>query len=99
MRLFSRISKFLSPLIYLFIVPSFAFAQGVNVSPIPSGNFPPLASLGASNFVKILGNVITIAFFLSALIALVFLVFCGVKWITSGGDKSAIEVVRYTILA
>ncbi|HKC14927.1 MAG TPA: hypothetical protein VKC89_03150 [Patescibacteria group bacterium] len=99
MRLFSRISKFLSPLIYLFIVPSFAFAQGVNVSPIPSGNFAPLASLGASNFGKIVGNVITIAFVLSALIALVFLVYGGVKWITSGGDKAAVEGARNTIVA
>lgn len=96
MRLFSKI---FSPLIYLFIAPSFAFAQSIPVSPIPSGNFSGLASLGASNFGKIVGNVVTIAFVLAALIALAFLIYGGVKWITSGGDKAAVEGARNTIVA
>lgn len=47
----------------------------------------------------VLGFVITIAFILAVLIALFFLVWGGIKWITSGGDKGGVEAARNQIIA
>jgi hypothetical protein len=51
-------------------------------------------SLGA-----VLGFVITIAFVIAVLIALFFLIWGGIKWITSGGDKAGVETARNQIIA
>ncbi len=98
-----KISQILAlPLFYLFISPSLAFAQQVTIDPCPPvGNpFRTLCtSLTAGKFGEVVGRVITAAFVLATLIALVFLVYGGVKWITSGGDKAAVEGARNTIVA
>lgn len=91
-------TKLLSPLVFLFITPTLALAD-VAVSPNPVGQFGPLANIGAGDFGSVVGRVITIAFVLAIIIALVFLVYGGVKWITSGGDKAAVESARNTIVA
>ncbi len=100
MKLFSKLSAFFSPLLYLFITPSIAFADTtVNPCP-PSGNpFAALCNLTGSNFGDFVGRAITAAFVVAVVIALVFLVYGGVKWITSGGDKAAVEGARNTIVA
>lgn len=98
--LFSIFSKLSLPLIYIFTKPSFAFAApDVTVSPRPVGQFGPLADVSASDFGSIVGRVITIAFVLAVIIALAFLVYGGIKWILSGGDKTAVESARNTIVA
>lgn len=48
---------------------------------------------------NVLGFVITIAFVIAVLIALFFLVWGGIKWITSGGDKGGVEAARNQIIA
>jgi len=48
---------------------------------------------------NVLGFVITIAFVIAVLIALFFLVWGGIKWITSGGDKGGVEGARNQIIA
>ena len=52
--------------------------------------------LGLGN---VLGFVITIAFVIAVLIALFYLVWGGIKWITSGGDKAGVEGARSQIIA
>lgn len=47
----------------------------------------------------IVGALVTVAFIIATLIALAFLIFGGIKWITSGGDKTAVEGARNTIVA
>lgn len=47
----------------------------------------------------VLGFIVTIAFVLAVLIALAFLIWGGIKWITSGGDKGGVEAARNQIIA
>ncbi len=48
---------------------------------------------------SVLGFVITIAFIIAVLVALMFLIWGGIKWITSGGDKGGVEAARSQIIA
>ena len=48
---------------------------------------------------QVLGFVVTIAFVIAVLIALFFLLWGGIKWITSGGDKGGVEAARNQIIA
>lgn len=93
-KVLSAISSLIS---YLFAIPALALAQVVN--PRPSGQFGKLQDFTDASFGDIVGTFITFAFILAVLIALAFLVFGGIKWITSGGDKTAVEGARNTIVA
>lgn len=48
---------------------------------------------------SVLGFVITIVFVIAVLVALLFLIWGGIKWITSGGDKGGVETARNQIIA
>ena len=48
---------------------------------------------------SVLGFIVTIAFILAVLVALLFLIWGGIKWITSGGDKGGVEAARSQIIA
>lgn len=85
-----------------------AFAQGTgtnkagglpnNINPCPAGTqFSTLCNLNFTG--GVVGALITVAFIVAALIALGFLIFGGIKWITSGGDKAGVEGARNTIVA
>ena len=73
-----------------------AFAQSVDIC--PTGNFGSLCTDDPS-----LGNVLTQAInfilIIAVVLALVFLIWGGIKWITSGGDKAKVEGARNTIIA
>lgn len=76
-----------------------AFAQ-TNINPCPTGQFSPLCSnLDANRIGPIISSVVTILLIGAALIALFFLIFGGIRWITSGGDKAKVESARGTIIA
>lgn len=82
---------------------STASAKAVNVAfstcanSTAGTNFDTLCALSLNG--NVLSNVITLAFVIAALIALAFLIFGGIKWILSGGDKSKVEEARGTIVA
>jgi hypothetical protein len=61
-------------------------------------NFNPLCFIFSPNS-NIVGNIINIAFIVAVLVALAFLIYGGIKWITSGGDKSGVEAARNMIVA
>lgn len=84
----------------------FAFAQNpIAATPVPVGLCPtgsvfaPLCNLGSSNFGKIIGNLIIAILIIAVIIALFFLIYGGIKWILSGGDKTAVEAARQHIVA
>ena len=77
--------------------PALAFADTVDTC--PTGDFAGLCKLTSSNFGNVVGNVITLLFILAVLIALGFLIWGGIKWILSGGDKTNVEAARNTIVA
>lgn len=92
--------KVISPVLYLLATPALSLAATpIAVSPRPVGSFAPLGDIQASDFGQIVGSVITIAFVLAIVIALAMLVYGGIKWIISGGDKSGVEAARGTIVA
>jgi hypothetical protein len=83
-----------------FVLAQGAFAQGTTINPCPlggGGNFDILCNATLEGgFIRAL---ITIAFIVATLIALAFLIWGGIKWITSGGDKGGVEAARNTIVA
>ncbi len=64
-----------------------------------NGQFNKLCGLTSGNFGNVVGAFITLLFVIAVIVALVFLVWGGLKWILSGGDKSAVEGARNTIVA
>ncbi len=93
----------LSTAIYLSLVPSvFAKSQPISISPCTKGggaDLSVLCKIGAGGISDIISAVITLFFVVAILLALGFLIFGGIKWITSGGDKGKVEAARGTIVA
>ena len=76
-----------------------AFAQA-NVNPCPqTGQFMNLCNLNANNIGAIIGAAVEFILIIAVIIALFFLIWGGVRWITSGGDKAKVESARGTIIA
>lgn len=73
--------------------------NSINPCPVDSGanGFSKLCGLNFNG--NVVGNVLTIGFIIAILIALAFLIFGGIKWITSGGDKAGVEEARNMIVA
>lgn len=72
---------------------SFVFAQE-KIELKPGGKFAGLEEITLPAVVPVLIQVILI---ISALVALVFMIIGGIKWITAGGDKAATESARGTL--
>jgi hypothetical protein len=84
-----------------FVLP--AFAAELNVNPCPDNNntnldFFKLCDLSITNS-NVISRVITLALIIAALIALGFLIYGGIRWILSGGEKEKVEEARGTIIA
>lgn len=76
-----------------------AFANS-SVNPCPgAGQFSKLCNLNANNIGPLVGAAVTFVLIVATLIALFFLIWGGVRWITSGGDKAKVESARGTIIA
>lgn len=87
--------------IYSLIPSSVAFAAGVaNVDPCQAAN-PPIGCRPGetTSFGAVIGSALQFIFIIAVLLALGFLVFGGIKWITSGGDKGGVEAARGMIIA
>lgn len=86
---FGLISGVLSPLFFA----AAAFAAGE--VPIT----PPAGSIGNICITKVPQFLIQLLFVIGIIIAIVFLIFGGIRWVISGGDKTAVENARNTIVA
>lgn len=49
---------------------------------------------GLSTTSSIIANAVTIMIIITAILSLIFLIYGGIMWITSGGDKSKISAAR-----
>ncbi|OGH47795.1 MAG: hypothetical protein A3A51_03750 [Candidatus Levybacteria bacterium RIFCSPLOWO2_01_FULL_39_10] len=85
-------------------VPAFAAGGGISGTICPSEpnasgvmNFNPLCDLMLGN--NVVGNILNVVFIVAVIIALAFLIYGGIKWVTSGGDKTKVEGARNTIVA
>lgn len=61
--------------------------------------FGNLCATGADDIGTVIRTVIIILLIASVVIALFFLIWGGIKWILSGGDKTAVEGARNHIIA
>jgi len=89
-QLVQKISNRFSSLFLLSIV--LAAEKGISLK--PTGAFKGLLDITIPEMVPV---IIRVIFILAALVALVFLIIGGIKWITAGGDKAATESARATI--
>ncbi len=76
---------------YLYLAAS-AFAQPINIQP-PAGSAENIKIENIPQFI------VSILFVIGIIIAIAFLIYGGIKWILSGGDKSAVESARNHIVA
>ena len=78
-----------------------AFAQtGVDICK-DNGNFiaNSLCKLSANNIGQTVQNIVVFIIVLAVIIALLYLLYGGIKWITSRGDKTEVEAARNHITA
>lgn len=76
-----------------FAFPAFAISE---VSACPVDDFAGLCGLGFNN---VIGPLITTIFIIAIIAALLYLVWGGFKWLTSGGDKAGVQTAREHIVA
>ena len=82
-------------------VPAFAQAS-VNPCANPEGIAKTLCALGGdkgANIAKTVQNIVIFFVVLAVLIALLWLLYGGIKWITSRGEKDQVEAARNHIIA
>ncbi len=85
----------------LTLVPQ-TYATTLNICPQGSGgtSFGNLCgTAGAQDITKLIGTAINFIFVLAVVIALFYLIWGGVKWLMSQGDKSAVDGARQHIIA
>lgn len=78
-----------------------AFAQ-VKLCPDGSPQFGGLCTLAQApeaTFARLVSLIIQLALMIAAIIAVIFLIWGGIRWIISGGDKAGVESARNTIIA
>ncbi|MDP3941300.1 MAG: pilin [bacterium] len=81
--------------------PVSAFAAGVSPCDPANPNQPPGCSIinlpNATG--TVVSSIVNFIFVIAVILALGFLVYGGIRWITSGGDKGGVENARNTIIA
>lgn len=75
--------------------PVFAQSQPI----CPPGTFTSLCGLNASKVGGLTGVIITFLIVIAILVSIFYLIFGGIRWITSGGDKAKVESARSTLVA
>lgn len=75
--------------------PTFADVVDQPVSLCPSG---AICEGATTDPAKIIGNVLNFIFVLAAVLAVAFLIWGGIKWITANGDKTKVQSARDTII-
>ncbi len=82
-----------------FISPVPTLAAQTSQPLCPPGQFGSLCNLHVSKAGGIVGSVIQLLFVFAILASLFFLIWGGIRWISSGGDKGKIDQARGTITA
>lgn len=82
----------------VFVTP--AFATTIQLCPGSAGtSFANLCTLDFNSFPNLITKLINLALIVAVVIALFFLIYGGIKWVLSGGDKTAVEAARNHIVA
>lgn len=104
MKLVKKLSIFISGLFVYSFLALPAFAQGTPINPCAnaSGISAALCNLGGTdgdNIASTIRNIVVFFVVLAVIIALMYLLYGGVKWITSRGEKTEVEAARNHIMA
>lgn len=83
----------------LLLVITSASVQGQYEEEIPLVPGPGYERLSTFSLGALVSNLITLALVIASIVAFGFLIYGGIMWITSGGDKSKTEQARNTITA
>ncbi len=67
--------------------------------PVVSSTADILCKLGGTNIANTIQNIMVFFVMLAVVIALLYLLYGGIKWITSGGEKTSVEAARNHIIA
>lgn len=81
------------------ISPLFISTSAFAVNVCPEGQFNALCFTDTNALGRIVGTGFTLAIIIAILVALGYLIWGGLKWIMSGGDKTALEEARNHIVA
>lgn len=73
--------------------------KDATVGPVVTGIAKTVCDLGGGNIANTISNIIVFFVMLAVIIALVYLLYGGIKWITSGGEKTKVEESRNHIIA
>ena len=76
------------------VVPAYA----IPLCP-PGSNFGSLCNITPQNSGSLVGAIIQVLLIIAILMCVFFLIWGGIRWITSGGDKGRIDQARGTIVA
>lgn len=82
--------------LFSFSFPAFALTLCPNDP--NANNFSKLCAEGSLDVNLIIKSAIQILLIAAVIVALVFLIWGGIKWITSGGDKTKVESARGTVI-
>lgn len=88
------ISGSISPL--FFALPALADTA---IDPCPKPPFEKLCFPDANALGNLVGTGFTLVIVIAVLLALAYLIWGGIKWVMSGGDKTALEEARNHIVA
>ncbi len=82
-----------------FTPKTFAAVGGGTLDLCVGGRFTTLCNMGNAGIGPLVSSIILLLFIVAVLLALGFLVYGGIKWITSGGDKGKVDAARGMIVA
>lgn len=96
--------KYFTVILSVFIVGFFVFFSSFPAviyaaqSPCPAG-WESLCNIGPTSNPGIVGNIVQVLFIIAIALSVIFLIWGGIRWIMSGGDKGKVEAARSTIMA
>jgi hypothetical protein len=101
MKLVKKLALFITGLFSYLFLPLAAFAVTQSVDPCSgtTGISAALCSLGGANLGLTIRNIIVFFVIIAVLIALIYLLYGGIKWIMSKGEKTEVESARNHITA
>ena len=86
----------LTPAVAYLGLASSSFAQAT-INTCPTGQFFNLCNFSITgNFIP---GLISLLFIVAIIIAIIYLIWGGIKWIMSGGDKAALQAAREHVIA
>ncbi|MBP9718940.1 MAG: hypothetical protein KBD46_00560 [Candidatus Levybacteria bacterium] len=83
---------------FLLATPVIYAQEKIKICPDDT-NFSALCKLATGGVGNIIEKAVVFLFIIAVIIALFYLIWGGIKWILSGGDKGGVEAARATIIA